>query len=269
MVFDYIFVALKSIGVIGNLLICFFFIKINWGKLKTMSCYHFLLILLAIVDLENCVLVLLLDFSFTSMERYVFIIIENVNFVFQCHSIYVLLLVSVSRYRTICYPFKTRWNKRKYFSMFLLTLLVSFLHALDFLYYGIHTVDQLVLILTPCVKIFPCSMLCFHYYKISKTLKESEESQAKKRNEKAKKTLKYLVIIYVVSTIPVEIFLICQVLLKTYEVVYDQSTLDHVALATLNITYFNNICNVFIYMYMMPEFRRFIFNLICFRCRNA
>ena len=57
----YTFMVLDCIGIIGNILIAWFFLKVHFKAIHKMSSYHFLLLQLAVLDLLICIAVTIME----------------------------------------------------------------------------------------------------------------------------------------------------------------------------------------------------------------
>ena len=183
-----------AIGVIGNLLVIIYFMKINMKKLKKMSSYHFLIILLAFTDLFIC------------MHMFPFIIPNapfnwSVLFGVLAATFLVLTLLSFERYRNIVHPFKGKIKKRWFLAIYIGTLFVFC--SYNFVMLNEDSIWYIILnlLLLFCETIIPLILMVYFYTRINKKIKESQtllntnatQQQLLKRNKKAVKTVKCMV----------------------------------------------------------------------------
>ena len=118
-IWNYIQTPLLSFGVLGNLLIIAYFLKLNWNNLKIMSSYHFLLINLALSDALACggTAFLLHHLMKPAWElgkfgcTYLTNIFFNITPMASC---LLLITTSYARYRRVVTPFKRKLNKIQY-----------------------------------------------------------------------------------------------------------------------------------------------------------
>ena len=125
----YIFPVVFGIGSLWNSLIIIYFVKIDFKNLKKMSSYHFLIINLAIVDLctRVGVTVKYLFLQNPTWQDFVYFFLENfVNWVLPMVSCWLLVIISFARFRSIVYPLRAKFSKKKHdFACFSIWLLAS------------------------------------------------------------------------------------------------------------------------------------------------
>ena len=267
---------LKVIGVIGNLLIICYFAIQNKKNLRKMSTYHFLLLLLAVVDFLVCVMELpsilmeLMSFS----ERFFEFVTLPFHELMNLQSMFGLFFVSLFRYQSIVHPFKPKWTKIRYFFTYLISLIISFLFFTPHLLERqkiINLHEHSLLVSNTVISLLFLETLIIMYYKMSKVLEESQESRSKERTKKALKTLRNLVLLYAVSLVFTRIILVCIQILIPADFYMQISESGFFAITLIEniafeMTILNNVGNFFIYLKMMPEFRHFMRNLLCCGC---
>jgi len=269
----YVVLVLLVVGV-GNLLITVYFVKINAKKLKKMTLYHFLIVILAFTDLLFSIT------TFINMAPIVhksllntftkFIVVPLISL-----SIWILVLMSIERFRSIVHPFKKKLKKRTFFGMTVFMMLVftglhsSYRFGITAKYSystGFIVISTIILL----ENILPLTIMVYFYRRICKKIKEStdafhrdktQERLSQKRNKKAMKTLKWLIIIYTFSITPSRIFGIAILAANKFNII-GSSIWPKLILYTLFLT--NNIINVFVYACMMKRFRKFLLNVFTF-----
>ena len=210
-------------------------------------------------------------------------------------SCWMMVILSYERYRTIVHPFKKRLTKTKYFAaVCIVSCLVISLYLDSILrnevtpavgtpgkkcieiashYTSIentlHVISERLL---DCV--FPVLFMVYFYNKLKTTLFADSQDKAaspskrklfnaksQKRKEDALKTLKYLLIIYVVCVFPGRLFGTIAYLISIYNnTIFNNylKVLDPVYYFLLFACSLNNMVNVFVFLWMMPDFRRFV-----------
>ena len=272
---NYTTLIIFTIGSFGNLLIIIYFTKVDKKKFKSMSAYHFLLTLLAILDCSVCVLkivntALMLNYFNDRITGE-----SNVGRVYRCltsASIYVLVIISYLRYRKITSPFRPAWSKKTYFILCFLNLLFCtgiWLFLILFPFNGWQMIDPIVFGVVPLI------MLSFFYYKMVKILNINRNNNSKikskeysncatvvndrrsERNMVALKTVKYLTVIYFLTVVFVKVvvfsFVVQPSIRKNFKSIYI-SYIDFFYLI-------NNIANVFVYAKLMRGFCCFLQNV--------
>ena len=265
------FTVINCVGVVGNIFIIWFFVKVHFKTFQKMSSYHFLLLQLAVLDLWICVAKIIIGKTLpgSSFESYIDLTIK----VFSFQTMFELLLISFLRYQSIVHPFTRKLNKGQcvYFSLtgLVLSSLLWSTWFLMGLYGWDNTLYRTVIDLSTRCSLF--LILVIFYYKTSGALNNSvENSQARERNKIALKTLKFLLWLFAVTMTFSKVFNVCLAQV-------DRSTLSsngQVAFSytrafLLNMPLINSVGNCFVYMKMIPEFRSFILNIFTMkRCRN-
>ena len=263
--------SMKVIGIIVNLLTICYFIASNKKNLRKMSTYHFLLLHLALIDLLVCVcktpsyledglkLIPISDFG---------IYITHISGSFHLQSMFGLFYVSFLRYQSIVHPFQVKWSKRRYFFIILATLILSLAGTIpDVLSYALDFSFGYYFILADATISFVFLVILISlYFKMSKALRESQESRSKERNKNALKTLRILLILFAVTMVFSKIIFLCLRFLipDDVEMTDEGITILYILeVLMVRIVYVNNIANFFVYLRMMPEFRRFMRNIMC------
>ena len=267
--------CIAFVGLVGNLIIICFFIRINRRKLKKMTSYHFLLIQLAIIDFIICLGVMASSFYLTrNIGQWYSPTVISLLKVFILDSNLVLIIISFLRYQRIVHPLKNnKWTKLHFIYLsvaaFLLSLAI-FLpmfnqdhQSVHFTIYDLSTVGMTILsfILT-----------CLFYYNISMALANAPHSRAKERNQKALATLKFLISLFTVSNV------FGKILYIAFSIALNESnfTVDAIVYKTLSmmenfargLIYLNSVGNVFIYLKTVPGFYRFVLSTFCCRKRK-
>ena len=202
-----------------------------------------------------------------------------------------MVILSYERYRTIVHPFKARLTKSKYFAAIcIVTCLVVSLYldsilrnkvivgekgksCIEISSYYSNTENILYVVserLLDCV--FPVMVMYYFYNRIKVNLFNNSQntgassgtrtlSNAKshKRKVDALKTLKYLLIIYVVCVFPGRLFATIAYILSILSSIFHSylKVLDPVYYFLLFACSLNNMVNVFVFLWMMPNFRQF------------
>ena len=277
---DSVKLTIRIIGIILNSFIISYIITTSRKNLKKMSTYHFLLLLLAIIDWSIC----MTDIFNILLELEVIPYIEVLDFLnvlttpLQLQSMFGLFFVSLLRYQSIVHPFRTKWTKRRYFIFSLATLIISLLiylpntmsYAMD-LGVVMSFFDKYTNHIDTSISFLFLVILIVLYFKMRKVMKESQESRSKERNEKALKTLRILLTMFAVTMVLVKIIILSidESIPQSY--VQEMSDveiaiLNIVSLLLTEIIFLNNVGNFFIYLKMMPEFRCYMRNLLCCSC---
>ena len=245
-----------------------------------MSTYHFLLLMLAIIDWLICVAETpeyLKGLEIISSTEVLYFLTTPLHL----QSMFGLFFVSLLRYQSIVHPFQKKWTKKRYFILFLATLIVSYLTYLPNFLSSVkkfHIIlsffGKNVLYVDISISFVFMVILIVLYFKMSKVLKESQESRSKERNKKVLKTLRFLLCLFAVTLVFAKITILSLQESITKSHVLEMSRAKFTALQfaeslLIEAIYLNNVGNFFIYLKMMPEFQRFIRNLLCCRCRKA
>ena len=280
-------------GIIGNLLIIAYFIGIQRREMVKMNPYHYLIIKLASVDLLVCLLYGFINISSIVDADYIISPKTNIVFILEAIllplstlSICVLTQISLLRYHSIVHPLREQWKKRKFsfvtIGVCFISLCFSATNAA--LYEGwisdwqssknslfslLLVVYKIVLAFTDLV--IPFIAMIFFYHKSSRKLNENsvvvnsnEERQIRKRNRTALKTLKFLLIIYVICVFIPRIFDLVLYLLVLYANQFDLFNPVNLKLQMVHNVLFYNISiqsfvlNFVVYVALMKDFRRFL-----------
>ena len=288
-----VFLTIAPIGIAGNLLIIIYFLKVNFGKWRKMSLYNFLIIQLAIVDMVTSVLnsYIIHEFYEGTWRLGELGCTFGIGFMIGTLpylSCWVLVLISYERYRSITQPFAISGTKCKY-SIFICVILVlcslpfvPFMlksrlvkdgdmvecedgmrkfSGIEFLLYAfaLRTLDCFL----------PAVLLCFFYRRIRNwMLNESNDfpltEESKRRNSMALNVLRNLIIVYIASVFPGRLVVTGLHIEDNFlngELKY-YFKLFHQLFSLISIL--NNLVNVFVYAFMMKDFRRFLLTLITF-----
>ena len=252
-ILNYIYIFVFSIGCIGNTLIITYFINVNRKKLKKMSAYHFLLILLAIVDLIVCITAIL-DKVVASLQ----IKMLDYQIILGWTAIYILVIISYLRYKAITSPLKRRWSKKCYFLLCLICFCCCTCLWIIYLRYDkkAHYINFLAF------DIAPLTILCFFLFKMTNDLKKRTaiaNDQTRKRNKIALNTVKYLITIYFLTVVLVQIVEI--IMVDHFETFRKNAILNIFTAALSQFYLINNMINVFVYARFMKGFRHFLWNI--------
>ena len=197
------YIPILSLGLLGNIVIIVYFIKINKKHFRKMSTYHFLIIILAIIDLVvilcGSILSIPLDENNDknlNIDRYyyddVLNIIKEGSTTASC---WILVLLSYERYRSITHPFNRRLKKKyaMYLGIYLCVVCIMVHVPTPFLIH--HSKDERltnlgfaktdfviakngkmipIIITSVCLDcVLPSMALAFLYWKIYKHLTEN------------------------------------------------------------------------------------------------
>ena len=292
------------LGVLGNLLIIIYFIKINCvnnsKNLSKMSVYHYLIIQLAVFDLITSVATstAIMEFhgpTWRAGHLVCTIVIPLAIGLLPFVSCWILVLISFERYRSITQPFAQKGTKMKYSLILVFTIVFgiailvplmmkaklittsnledpddSQLHCGD----GMRNFDAIdYVIYGGFLRILDCfipASLMYSFYRRIRVWINSEVShlplteESKKRNDVALRTLRNLIIVYIVTVFPGR--LVVSVLHL------DDNFRDNVTTRYFNfvhqlfslISLLNNVVNVFVYAVIIKDFRRFLLTLFTF-----
>lgn len=290
---------IMPMGVTGNLLIIAHFIKINVArnkKLSKMNSNHFLIIQLAVVDLIICIAIPILFREFYEPTwRWGWfgciialpILIQPLPYI----SLWILVLISYERYRSITKPFVSKATKCQCsiaIMMIMLSCCFSFVpymlntrlivddqgstQCLDALRGLSSTYFVPYLIFLRVLDCFlPSSLMYFFYRRIRNWMNEEVNrfpltEESKRRNKLALKTLRNLIIVYIACVFPGRLVIAGLNLEDRYRaggterVYYFYFVQELFSLIAL----FNYVVNVFVYAVMIKDFRKFILTLITF-----
>ena len=258
---------ITAIGIIGNVFVICYFIKINRRNLKRMSSYHFLIILLAFTDLF---------FSMVTLGTIFHLLIAAAANVIRAGlfstALLIIILLSFERYRNIVHPFKGKIRKCCFFAIYISVLLVfsSYRFGIDQLVLNEPDYNWLIIsfevVRTLSESIIPLIFMMYFYKGIYKKIKESEtllnstsaQQQLLKRNKKAVKTVKWLIILYILFVFPAKMLLLIILMEKNelWVIIFFQ--------IFSVLCYFNSSINVFVYLRIIKGFRNFVFNIFTF-----
>eukprot|EP00111_Clytia_hemisphaerica_P024988 TCONS_00073582-protein len=303
-----VFPIIFGIGCFWNLLIIAYFVKINRGKgLRNMSSYHFLIIILAFVDLL-VTMGITVRFCFHPIE----ILGEEAGLVacilvhtFSAEvgpmiSCWVLILISYGRYRSIVYPLKARMTKRKSCLLSIIIFMVicsiniytlmktKIIHEpgdrskCDFGVSGVYMAVQLIVNFI-IDSLIPLIVMAYFYFKMKKNMKKevttnktrhnerastfSLSDQSQRRNRRALKTIKGLLILFIITVFCMRILFMIN-LLAIQPIATGHENITVVTYSTiafpviLTLFYSNNILNIFVYAKMIPDFRKFVLTVL-------
>ena len=267
-----------SFGFIGNWFIIAYFLSVNRGKLTTMTNYHFLLIVMAVFDnvvclsqVVSCSLHLNTVF-YTNLEMLIDTYVTSTT---SLVSIWILVLVSFTRYQRIASPFTRQWRKNVCFKIILIIWCLFSLY--QFLLTKIPDGKYSYLYFNSCFLIFegviPQILMFYFSWKacqhIKKDTTSNKSSKTKRRN--ASKTLRGLVILNFMTVFILKTILYVMSIVNRIETLSTESKIIiNYFFTFINFTlyYSTNILNVVIYTKMMPNFRRFIMGLFKKNKRN-
>ena len=293
------------IGLLGNLLVITYFVKLHQGSLKRMGSYHFILTLLAFVDLMACISITFFFHLETKREwwlgtfmcKYGYYLLQ---FVFSNLSLWLLVLLGFERYRNIVNPFGSRFTVKTYARISFILFILSGAGSLVYAFFLSRTQKDIQDV-PICVKVYeedmtvtmfhilytclsvaslsPCILNFICYRRISSHMTEQSSKinlgtsvvkKLQKRNNKAAKTLLMLILVYVVTVVPGR--------LGHYVIVYHSVFGTDEYTARLNVSLFilemlltsffmlNNVVNFLVYAFMMVGFRRYLLQCVTCRC---
>ena len=265
-------VGFLTFGIFGNLLIIVYFCNKNRKNISKTSLYHFLIIKLAIADLLFCLWSLLFHvndlFPMFEISRRTFFYIL---FPLDHSSIWILLQISYSRYKSIVHPLHPRCSKRRFT---LLTFSVAFLSLVSSLI-RMHfelpfSADLKKIILITLCMVIPSIAMFFFYHRSSKKLRSENAADVmnvyvRMRNKNALNTLKLLLTIYFFS-----VFL-SRILDLAFSY-FEHSSVTFLSIFRIVSTYViypqNNILNIIVYATVMKDFRLFLKKILWLQSRK-
>ena len=290
--------TILPLGAVGNSLIVTYFLKINYvTKLSRMSLYHFLIIILAVVDLLTSVTTSLIIHQFYKTTWHMGHVMCNVGYPFLMSvltfiSCWILVLLSYERYRSLTRPFERRATKCKYCVIICVIVLLCWLSFIPFTLKtrivededrntrcadGMRFFDATEYVLyagflrmLDCF--MPASLMFFFYARIRNWMNlDANEfpltDESRKRNLLALRTLRNLIIVYVVCVFPGRLVVTGLHIDDNYRT---ESGLGRIyyfnfvhELFSL-ISLLNNVVNVIVYAVMIKDFRGFILTLVTF-----
>ena len=187
----YKFIPIFLVGLLGNMTIIVYFLKIyGWRRIRKISNYHFLIILLAMVDLVVIILntvdttVLKLRITARDVDKISIvssIILQKGSNTTSC---WLLVILSYERYRSIVHPFNVSLKKRFILMGFLLIwvacLLVNWPVFMTFYIgrspgAGLEGDESLLYSIIPLMLdcVLPSTVLVFYNWQISRYLKKN------------------------------------------------------------------------------------------------
>ena len=189
-------------------------------------------------------------------------------------SCWILVFLSFDRFRSIVHPFKGKFSKRRYLTILIIAVLVLFFYYLTWDLRSKYTplsqggiVFSEFLLVSIMETVVPTALMYWFYRRISRKI-QSDMMQSTmpgyngpslKRKLKAMYILKLLIAVYIFSIVPGRIYIpIDQLLFNSLDVSISMTTRRHALSAAHFLLYVNNRVNVFIYIYLMDDFRRFL-----------
>ena len=291
---NFCFPIIFAIGGVWNLLIIVYFIKINIKNLKMMSSYHFLIINLAVTDF---IAVVGISFLIPNLYQPTWqlgllgckILPSLVLRICPMASCWHLLLISYARYRSIVHSFKKNMSKKQFG---LISALIWILSVIMYSYafttrklaefHGqqkcYSTLDKFLIasfLFGFCFDgIISLSLMFYFSHEIEKKVHEIERSislplhqGSRKRNRKALQTIRGLIMVYNIIVLPFRLFDAAIVIYifvvsrkGTQLVLMLRSFMGIISSITL-LTHFNSMLNIFVYLRIIPGFRKFIINI--------
>ncbi|XP_066933598.1 melatonin receptor type 1B-B-like [Clytia hemisphaerica] len=275
------------IGILGNCIIIIYFIRINKNKLRQMSVYHFLVISLAIVDLLICLTTPVMRYYDTQpqwhLDEFACKFIRPLSYyVLPYISCWIIVVLSYERYQTIVNPFGKRTSKRAclltmcFLSIVFLGMFTDFFVGNKLENRKCYAVPDSYgrtgnVVFTILERLFDCFLptciMTVCYQRIMCSFKRQDRrascKTSLKRKQTALRTLKYLIIVYVVFVFPGRIFGTVVYLFSLYNEAWFQEylgTLTPIYFTLLFMCSFNNMVNVFVFIWLVPEFRKFVKN---------
>ena len=288
-----------SLGILGNLFIIMYFLKINRKNLSKMSLYHFLIIQLAVFDLITSVATstAIMEFhepTWQAGRLTCTIVVPLAIGLLPFVSCSILVLLSYERYRSITQPFAPKATKMKYSLMIAAIMLFGTAILVPLMMNGKLVTGTLenpadsqlrcgdgmrnfeavgYVVYGGFLRILDCfvpAYLMYCFYRRIRVWMNADFNhlpltpESKKRNELALRTLRNLIIIYIATVFPGRLALSA---LHADDNFRDNVTTNyfnfvHQVFTTLSLI--NNVVNVFVYVVMIKDFRRFLLTLITF-----
>lgn len=292
------YIPLLLPGFFGNIVIIMYFIKINKNRISRTSTYHFLIVLLAIIDLATVTVGVTRSIAFNKNTITDQEILNNCLIIIkegsQTSSCWMLVLLSYERYRSIVHPFNRRLKKIYvfYFGICLWVVCLLFhvpktllLRGEDKNSINFDFTESMILLLIAafCMDcVMPSIFLALFYWRISRYLKKNDVSKTmaestpsstsneikrpRNTNISANKTIRNLVILYVCLVWPGRIVGIVLFFLNYRNLLlYLENFLLFTLLAEIVnlLVLLNSVVNVFVYAIMINGFKSFVLRLIC------
>ena len=303
----YIVIAvLAAVGVLGNFLIIYYFVRKYKRNIKAMSSYHFLIVLLALIDGLACILQAL-SYHFEWQQEWRlddWSCVYGLNYIrlsFPNLSFWTLLLISYERYRNICRPFDGKTSRRKYaaviVAMFFACSGLPFLADLAFEYrvtrlrgpdrpkcvvdlaHLSKTRFHVSILSTAFIGFSPLGLMIFYYRKISNYMRNEEKNshnegqvaeRIRKRNKRALRIILLLVVIFFITSVPSRFVFYVYLQLffdRANILVLDWGKLIFVEYFTIALSIVNFAVNFIVYAFMIKGFRQFLLNVLTFGLR--
>lgn len=263
------------IGVIGNGLVIAYFLWKNKGSMRKMSSYHFLITILAAVDLLTCI---------TGMGFYFHVVFVSFASTLRSFSIWMLVIISYDRFRSIVYPFKSKWTKKRFLAIisiiFLAFLIFDLAYGteelLQFISTSYEKFNTRIFIKFLLIEIISPILLMYGFYrKIStkiqtdmlKSITQVNSNIHLNRKAKALRVLRLLIAVFIVFIVPGRIYMMVLMVLLPHGNISTSTTLIwyQLGMITMFSSFLNNTVNVLVYAYIMKDFRRFLINI--FTCK--
>lgn len=311
----YKFIPILTVGLLGNIAIIVYFLKIyRCRRIGKISNYHLLIVLLAMIDIVVVLLntvdtsILKIKMAGGDASKILFGVLIVSQIGSNTTSCWMLVMLSYERFRSIVNPFKTALKKRYlligFISIWVSCIMVSapvymvlFFTGKSHYSDGIQSDESILFSITLLVLdcILPLTILAFFNYRISRYLKkntfshcnEAPKHQAssstaeeavtsstyslsvqyrqKRKNENTNKTLRNLVIIYICCVWPGRFLNIALFFVIKYKMLL---YLDNYMIACILeesldfLMFLNNVINVFVYAFLIPKFRSFLWKLV-------
>jgi len=292
------YVHLLVIGAIGNGFIVVYFVRINQKNLQRMTPYHFLLTSLAVIDISVSIGVPILYLNqndWLSNKIVCKYVKQLLSMPFPSYSVWILVIISYERYRKMVYPFIAPLRKKILIVVLVFTLVmcigcnVPMMESNDVIDNQCFSFTKILNSKTTIVAFYissscfdcliPLAVILWFYYKISvkvkhfdntsKRLDQNHQQQLQnyRRKRVALKTLRTLIIMYVAFVFPGRFYFLSFMFLYIYDSV---SYLRHFdVFSTVSqfmqiLVYLNNIGNVFIYAWLIVDFRQFLKKVFTF-----
>ena len=289
------YIPIFLVGLFGNIIIIVYFIKINKNRIKKMSTYHFLIILLAITDLSATIAGCIYSISLNTFNKNTINNRETFSYWlgiikggFISSSCWMLPLLYYDRYRSIVHPFKRKLKKRLAFYVWICILVVRILISVVFKFVIEkndkmsldHAIEELILSMVEvCIDFLPLIPLVFFYWRISRylarnninkassaTASTSNEIQSgRDTNTIASKTIRNLVILYVFLVWPGRILNFVLFFQTLHDIMFPLE--NYLLLFVLHqigyvLIFLNSLVNMFVYAVMIKDFRSFLWRLV-------
>eukprot|EP00111_Clytia_hemisphaerica_P011630 TCONS_00034179-protein len=289
---SFVLPPLFALGALGNILIMAYFINVNKRNFKTMTSYHYLIIQIAFVDCLICVGSCLIVYHYHSYDHpwklkafgctVVYPVLLHICPLISCWS---LVLLSYERYHGISKPFHKSLHKKHYL---LLSVLICFVSAMFLFpiiretrvigqtcFNGIQSFRTSVAVIYRIANRFldcfiPAALMCYFYRKMSRGLKMdamlNSMTSCQRRNRLALKTLKNLILVYVLCVFPGRLMVLIQMVVLQLVQTSDPTLFSCIHLFLGFLYTSNNTVNVFVYARIIADFRRFLRSIVTLSC---